>query len=99
MAITTQLTDQELSILVDGRLDFSIHEEFCATFQKNDKAINSYVIDMHKATHLDSSGLGMMLLLRIHAKDNKAQLRIVKCSHAIKKVLTIASFDRMFVIE
>ena len=55
---------RELTITIQGRFDFSAHQEFRAAYEKLASKPEAYVIDLGEATYLDSSALGMLLLLR-----------------------------------
>lgn len=46
-----------------------------------------------------SSALGMLLLLREHAGDDKADVKIVRCRPEVKKILTIANFHHLFHLD
>ena len=54
---------------------------------------------MRKATYLDSSALGMLLLLRDHAGGESAQIRIVHCNADVRRILNISNFEQLFTIE
>jgi anti-anti-sigma factor len=54
---------------------------------------------MSEATYLDSSALGMLLLLRDHAGGDNADIRIRHCNEDVKKILTISNFGQLFRIE
>jgi anti-anti-sigma factor len=45
---------------------------------------------------LDSSALGMLLLLRDHAGGEHARIRLVNCSSDVRKILTISNFSKLF---
>ena len=87
------------SISVIGRFDYSLQKEFCAAFKKSNNGVNSYTVDMKETTHLDSSALGLLLLLRNHANGNASNINIVNCSDSVKRILSIASFEDLFNIE
>ncbi len=89
----------ELTIKVSGRLDFSAHQQFRETYESAPADVASYVIDMTDATYLDSSALGMLLLLRDHAGGDSASIRIINCNADVKKILTISNFGQLFSIE
>jgi anti-anti-sigma factor len=99
MSISASVSGSELVIQVEGRFDFSAHQEFRDAYEKGTSAVKSYVIDMSRATYLDSSALGMLLLLRDHAGGDKAAVRIAKCNQDVKKILTISNFEQLFTIE
>ena len=58
-----------------------------------------FTVDMRDATYLDSSALGMLLLLRDHAGGDAAEVRIVNCNPDVRKILTISNFEQLFEIR
>ncbi|GAA6134824.1 anti-anti sigma factor HsbA [Oceaniserpentilla sp. 4NH20-0058] len=99
MSINTSVNGEELTVVVEGRFDFSAHQEFRDAYEEAGASVCKYVIDMAKATYLDSSALGMLLLLRDHAGGDSANVRIVRCNADVKKILTISNFEQLFTIE
>ena len=51
----------ELTIEVEGRFDFSAHQEFRKAYEVAGTKPRKFVIDMRRASYLDSSALGMLL--------------------------------------
>ncbi len=84
MAIASQLSEDggELVIRVAGRFDFSAHQEFRDAYESLDEQPDRYRVDMRDASYLDSSALGMLLLLRDHAGGDSASVEIVNCNPA-----------------
>jgi anti-anti-sigma factor len=99
MPINASTNGGELTVVVEGRFDFSAHQEFRDAYEKADSSVTQYVIDMSKASYLDSSALGMLLLLRDHAGGENANVRITRCNADVKKILTISNFEQLFTIE
>lgn len=101
MAISTKLSAEgsELVIAVNGRFDFSTHQEFRRAYEVVEPAPRRYVVNLRGATYLDSSALGMLLLLRDHAGGDEADVVIAECNDEVRKVLTISNFDQLFTIE
>ncbi|WP_432452231.1 MULTISPECIES: STAS domain-containing protein [unclassified Agarivorans] len=102
MSITSQLS-QELDLLiicVSGRFDYSLHREFRACYEHVSVEGLRLVLDLSQAEYMDSSALGMMLLLKEHAEKSNAQaFTIRKPSAAILKILEVANFDKLLKIE
>ncbi len=90
---------EELVISIEGRFDFSAHQEFRDSYERVSAEPNSYVVDLNRTTYLDSSALGMLLLLRDHAGGDSAEIRIVNCNQDVKKILTISNFEQLFKIQ
>lgn len=100
MSITSQpsVDGRELTIAIDGRFDYSTHLDFRNAYQAVSGRPERYVVDFRNATYLDSSALGMLLLLRDHAGGDDAQIRLVNCNAEVRKILLISSFDQLFEI-
>ncbi|UTW48939.1 STAS domain-containing protein [Bacterioplanoides sp. SCSIO 12839] len=90
---------QELMIKIDGRFDFSAHQEFRDAYEGASGQITSYTVDMASTSYLDSSALGMLLLLRDHAGGDNANVKIVNCNQDVRKILTISNFEQLFTIQ
>lgn len=89
----------ELVIAIEGRFDFSAHQDFRRCYEDLSAAPQSYCVDMRDTTYLDSSALGMLLLLRDHAGGDSSSVKIVNCSPDVKKILTISNFEQLFTIQ
>ncbi len=90
---------KRLTIKIQGRFDFSAHQEFRDAYEKANDDARDYVVDMRETTYLDSSALGMLLLLRDHAGGDNAKIEIVNCNPDVKKILTISNFEQLFTIK
>ena len=88
----------KVNIVIRGRFDFNDHTEFRDSYQ-NYKSNAAYVLDMNDADYMDSSALGMLLLLREHAGGDSAKIDVVGCKPEIKKILAIANFQKLFDIK
>lgn len=101
MSVVTQVSpdQKELTISVKGRFDFGRHQEFRESYEKLNTKPKSIVVDLKEATYLDSSALGMLLLLRDHAGGDEADIRVVNSSSDVKKILAISNFDKLFDIS
>jgi anti-anti-sigma factor len=89
----------ELVIYIEGRFDFSSHQSFCASYESAEPKPERYILDMSATTYLDSSALGMLLLLRDHAGGDNAKVSIVHCNEDVRKILTISNFEQLFDIQ
>ena len=87
------------TIKISGRFDFSLHSEFRNAYKDMGVTGGTYVVDLGSTEYLDSSALGMLLLLKEFAESNSSTVRIVSANNEIKEILTIASFDKLFTLE
>ncbi|WP_339453659.1 STAS domain-containing protein [Pseudomonas sp. EA_5y_Pfl2_R50] len=89
----------ELTISVNGRFDFGKHQAFRDAYEKARPEPASIIVDLKETTYLDSSALGMLLLLRDHAGGDEAQVRVVNVNSDVRKILAISNFDKLFDIS
>ncbi|WP_101759369.1 STAS domain-containing protein [Oceanicoccus sp. KOV_DT_Chl] len=101
MAISSSITadSNELTITIEGRFDFSSHQEFRRAYEGLATKPDSYVVDMNATAYLDSSALGMLLLLRDYAGGDSANISIANCNDDVKKILSISNFEQLFKIK
>ncbi|HTF83986.1 MAG TPA: STAS domain-containing protein [Cellvibrio sp.] len=101
MAITSTVSadGNQVTIYIQGRFDFSSHQEFRAAYEKLPKTPTHFRVDLQGTSYLDSSALGMLLLLRDFAGGDKANIEITNCSADVKKILTISNFEQLFTIH
>lgn len=85
-------------ISVSGRFDFSKHKEFRDAY-RDAPAGARYVVDLDETDYMDSSALGMLLLLREHAGGDRSHVVLEGCSEEIKKVLALSNFQNLFDIR
>jgi anti-anti-sigma factor len=99
MAISGTVSDGGSSVLINisGRFDFNAHHDFRNVY-RNEKSDAVYTIDMSGTEYIDSSALGMLLLLREHAGNEGAKITISGCNDDIKKIFSISNFEKLFTI-
>lgn len=97
MSVTSERSSngQQLTIFIKGRFDFSAHQVFRSAYEGFDQA-KRYIVDLKEATYLDSSALGMLLLLRDHAGGERADVQLVNCNADVIKILAISNFAKLF---
>lgn len=90
---------KKLTIAIKGRFDFSSHQHFREVYERIYPKPDAIVVDLKEATYLDSSALGMLLLLRDHAGDDDADIRVINSNSDVRKILGISNFDKLFDIS
>ncbi|WP_455824874.1 STAS domain-containing protein [Pseudomonas graminis] len=93
------LDGKKLTIAIKGRFDFGSHQTFREAYERFYKNPQLYVVDLKDTTYMDSSALGMLLLLRDHAGGEAAQVRVINSSSDVRKILAISNFDKLFDIS
>jgi len=92
--------DGRAIVRLTGRFEFSMHREFREAMDTvlQDKDIDSVVIDLAGVDYLDSSALGMLLMLRDRANTARKALSLANPRGMVKQALEIARFDKLFSI-
>ena len=100
MSVTSELSNdgQELTISIKGRFDFAAHQDFRNAYEGAAGAPRRFVVDLKGTSYLDSSALGMLLLLRGHAGGENSDIRLVNCNTDVETILTISNFSKLFKI-
>ena len=101
MSITRHIDEQkaQVTIAIEGRFDFAQHKAFRDAYRDIDPKAMTFVIDLFDSSYLDSSALGMLLLLREYAGSEKAQVRIIGSGEDVRRVLKIANFEKLFILD
>ena len=89
------------TIFLNGQFDFNAHAEFKDAYTKlmQDQQVKTIEINMAGVEYIDSSALGMLLMLRHRAVEADKTVSLSKPSTIASQVLEMAKFDRMFTIK
>lgn len=89
----------QLIIGISERFDFSLHQIFRDSYIDVESNHTEYVLDLSLTSYMDSSALGMILLLKDHAESHSGSVIIRKPSETVNKILEIAQFHKLMKIE
>ncbi len=96
----TSADGKTITIKISGRFDFAVQNEFRNCYYNTDPAAKiKFIVDMSGANYMDSSALGMLLMMREYLGSNSADISIINCSPDIKNILTVANFQSLFDME
>lgn len=86
------------TIKLTGRFDFNTHRDFRSAYEGliNDAAIREITVDFTGVDYLDSSALGMLLMLRDKAGGVGKEVSLGNVKGSVKQVLDIANFGKLF---
>ena len=98
MAINMTVSDDgnTVTISVAGKFDFQLYDEFRASYADTAGSGVEYRVDLSNTEYLDSSALGMLLLLREHAGGESSNIAITNASPEVRKILDVANFGKLF---
>lgn len=87
-----------VTIQIMGKFDFSLHREFRNAFNDTAGAGVTYIVDLRAVEYLDSSALGMLLLLKEHSGGSSGNVTIKNCNIDVMNIMKTANFDKLFKI-
>ncbi len=101
MQIASAVTDNRATLSLNGRFDFHSHRDFRAAYEKalEIAGIREIEINFSAVDYLDSSALGMLLLLREKAEAMGKLVVLVGLKGTVKQVLDIANFGKLFSVK
>lgn len=101
MAITAKVDHEEQSLVISiiGRFDFSSHHDFRQCYENIDSKPIKVQVNMKQATFVDSSALGMLLILRDFVTPHCSKIEILGCNQEVRAILEMANFDDLFDIH
>lgn len=97
MSVSTQLgkDGKTLILTVEGRFDESLHRAFREAYAAYAPDLH-YVVDLSRVEQLDSSALGLILLLRSHAGGDAARVTLRGVPDGARGLLELSRFDKLF---
>ncbi len=101
MAVEKQISEdgKVLTISISGRFDITAYKDFGDAYKDKLDSISKWVIDMANTEYVDSSALGMLLMLRERAGGENSDISIVNTSDGVKKIFETANFNKLFTLE
>ncbi|MBN2864876.1 MAG: STAS domain-containing protein [Thiotrichales bacterium] len=100
MGVEVQIDDKVVTISLMGSFDIGCYEAFNESYKPYmSQAENVFIVDMQNATYMDSSALGMLLLLRDRTGGDKSRVIITNVGESVMEILKIANFDQLFNIQ
>jgi anti-anti-sigma factor len=101
MQIHANIVNAAAVLKLEGRFDFNSHRDFRASYDAllNNPDVREFEINFEKVDYLESSALGMLLLLREKVEASGKKIALSGLHGTVKQVLEIANFQRLFTIK
>lgn len=99
MGITANKIDDLVTIVLDPSFDVSQYEKFKSICESNVSDTNRFAVDFAQTEYIDSSALGMLLLLREQTKGDKSRVTLINVGGSALNILKIAQFNQLFTIQ
>ena len=98
MAIDVRIWEQTGRLLMPDTFDFKVHRDFNNAYMPllENAAIREIEIEMSKVEFIDSSALGMLMLLNERAKMANKTIVLSNVSSMALKLLEVANFRKIF---
>ena len=98
MQVTVTKNGNRAVLKLAGRFDFNTHHEFRTAVDplSVDQDLAAVTIDFSEVEYLDSSALGMLLMLRDKMGGAKKEVILSGVHGNVKQVLDIANFGKLF---
>ena len=100
MSINTSVSGNTAVINMTGRFDFNVQREFKEAYdpQLSNAVVSAIEVNLAGVDYLDSSALGMLLMLRERATAAGKSLKLCKPTASVAQILEIANFSKLFTI-
>lgn len=100
MRVTAEKSEngEEATVSVEGRFDYRVYDSFKSTYSSLPETSKQINVDLSETYYMDSSALGMLLMLREHV-GRAVKIMLVHPQPEVMRVLTIANFDKLFSIR
>jgi len=99
ISIDVSSDNKTATIKINGKFDFSLHNDFRKSYKDVTLSSGVYIVDLSGTDYLDSSALGMLLLLKEHADSQSSTVKLTNFNDEIREILTIVSFDKLFSVD
>lgn len=87
-----------MTLVLPREFNFKVHRGVRDAY-KNEPSNLIFVIDMRNVEHIDSSALGMLMLIYEHAGANEKNLHMVNICESVRKLLDVARLNRYFTFD
>lgn len=97
MLITITKTPPQTQIRLKGHFDYSARHDFDSAVKTAlaEKA-GQIQVNLMEVDYMDSSALGMLLVLRDKAMQAGKTVSLGECQGFVKKILDVANFQKLF---
>lgn len=95
MSVSASLSGNTVTIRISGNFDISCYEAFMEHVTTAEK----FIVDMGDTSYMDSSALGMLLMLREKTGGEQEKIEFRNVNDDVLKILKVAKFDQLFTIS
>lgn len=101
MAVDVEINGSVARLGMTGQFNFQAHRPFKEAYAAliENSAISEIEVEMSRLDYMDSSALGMLMLLNERAKATNKNVVLLNPSGAVSQVLEVANFGKIFNIK
>lgn len=100
MNYTTQQNGDQVTMTLTGDLKMADQSDFKSLLEEcSDGGPQKFRLNLSGISHIDSSGLGMLLMLNDTVKNNGGSVVLVNPAEGPSHAFQLARFDELFTIE
>ena len=101
LSITTSEAPGKFVIGLSGQFDFYSNKEFRRAYDSalKNTQITEIEINLAQVNHIDSSALGMLLMLKDKAGETGQKIILSGATGTLMDVMKVASFDTLFTLR
>ncbi|WP_019896499.1 STAS domain-containing protein [Hydrogenovibrio halophilus] len=99
MGLSTNVSAGEVRLVVEEHFDIGCYDRFSQVLIEHLDSAACIIVDFSHARHLDSSALGMLLLLREKLSDRSVKVAFENVNESLMELFRFAKFDQLFAIN
>ncbi len=101
MSISTQWSNDNhhLSVTLPQQFNIDTHRDFKVIRDSVKDRDVKCTLDFSQTQYIDSSALGMLLMLREELGGDDADIELVNCAQEVRNLLDLAQFGTLFTIK
>jgi len=99
--IYSQLNDAAETCTISLPIEFTHKHraDFLDSFQSHGDAVRKWIVDFTRVEFIDSSALGLLLILKEHEKKSGQSIVLMALQEKVLDALRMANFQSIFKIE
>ncbi len=88
----------DVHIVLGPQLTFDQYQEFRKAYEGRAKT-SKFIVDFTRTTYIDSSALGMLLVLREYVDNDRTRVELLHVGPDVLRILKMACFDQLFTVK
>ena len=99
MKFQSEYQNGTLTISLGKNFDISVYNHFEQVYTQFFNQISQAIVDLNHTEFVDSSALGMLLLLKENLGNEVQTIKIINANEEVKQVFRTAQFHQLFDIH